>query len=104
MSLPDNADDSFQIVFAQTRSARQAQAALENAFGNRAATLGTVSEHRLQMQRFPNRTRFDIRRFEGQTHLFARAAETRWIEGDAGEPIVRVPVARLRHEIDSGLI
>lgn len=67
---PNRAYNSPKILLTQVAPRRQAQSALEKLVGNAASVVRGVFEHRLEMHGLPERTTFDILRFEGQSYIF----------------------------------
>src|SRR5690606_25180744 len=97
---PNRADHSPKILLTQVAPRRQAQSALEKLVGNAASVVRGVFEHRLEMHGLPERTTFDILRFEGQSYIF-RCRFDRIVEQDAGQPSVGEAAVYFRLEGNS---
>ena len=87
----------------QARPARQAQAALEQPVGHRAAAHRACREDRLQVHRLPDAAATRCSRPRGASRMSSRVApNSARIDGDAGQPAVRAAVGGFGHELDAG--
>src|SRR5439155_10922227 len=80
----------------------QAQAAFENRSTAFAAPNTTPGKNRLHVQWLPHRACLDVVRLQTEPHVFARGAELRRFDCDAGQPVVSAAVLLPRHELDPG--
>ena len=73
-------------------SGGEAESAVEEVLAGTVAVEGCLLKYRLEVERFPERTRFDIFRFEGFAYFVGCVSVERSVERDAGEPVVGVVV------------